>query len=74
MSGIFGKGLYLIPEKMPLKRYGKFRGYYAYITLTDYQTAISLIPPPVCLWQNHPSLKKKKAVEGKNLQPPSILL
>jgi len=28
--------------------------------------------PPVCLWQNHPPLKKKKAVKEKNLQPPLL--
>jgi len=33
MSVIFGKVLYLIPIKMPPKRYGKFRGYHAYLWL-----------------------------------------
>jgi len=45
MSVIFGKGLYLIPQKMPLKRYGRFRAYHAYIMVTDYQTAGSPYPP-----------------------------
>jgi hypothetical protein len=44
MSIIFRKGLYLIPQKMPLKRYGRFKGYNAYIRLSDYQTAICPIP------------------------------
>jgi len=43
MSVIFGKELYLIPQKMPLKRYGRFRAYHAYVRLRHYQTAISLI-------------------------------
>jgi len=29
-------------------------------------------PPPVCLWQNHPPMKKEKAVKEKTLQPPFI--
>jgi len=36
MSVIFGKALYLIPIKMPPKRFAKFRGYHAYIRLSDY--------------------------------------
>jgi len=60
VSGIFGKVLYLIPIKMPPKRYGRFRGYHAYIRLRDYQTAGSPYPPPVYLWQNNPLLKKKR--------------
>jgi len=44
MSVIFGKVLYLIPLKMPLKRYERFRGYHAYITVSDYQTAIAPYP------------------------------
>jgi len=47
MSVIFGKALYLIPQKMPSKRYGRFRAYHAYITLTDYQMARShYLPAP----------------------------
>jgi len=57
--GIFGKGLYLIPIKMPPKRYGRPKGYNAQIRLSNYQTARSLIPP-VCLWQNNPTSKKEK--------------
>jgi len=33
MSVTFGKVLYPIPQKMPLKRYVKFRAYHAYICL-----------------------------------------
>jgi len=33
MSVIFGKALYLIPQKISSKRYGRFRGYYAYLWL-----------------------------------------
>jgi hypothetical protein len=46
MMVIFGKGLYLIPIKMPPKRFAKFRGYHAYIRLSDYQIARSLCHPP----------------------------
>jgi len=45
MSVIFEKVLYLIPLKMPPKRYGRFRAYHAYITLGDYQTVRSPYPP-----------------------------
>jgi hypothetical protein len=45
MSVIFEKVLYLIPIKMPSKRYGRFRAYHAYITLGDYQTVRSPYPP-----------------------------
>jgi len=31
MSVIFEKVLYLIPQKIPSKRYGRFRAYHAYI-------------------------------------------
>jgi len=44
MSVIFGKGLYLIPQKMASKRYGRFRAYHTYIRFRDYQTVITLIP------------------------------
>ena len=55
----FGKVLYLIPEKMPPKRYGGFREHHTYITLTDYQTASSL--SPACLpVAEPPSLEKRK--------------
>jgi len=37
MSGTFGKGLYLIPQKMPPKRYGRIRAYHVYIMVSDYQ-------------------------------------
>jgi len=47
MSVIFGKGLYLILLKMPLKRYGRFRAYHAYIKLIDYHTSISPMPTPL---------------------------
>jgi len=47
MSLIFGKALYLIPIKMPLKKYGRFKAYHAYITLSDYLTAINRIPTPL---------------------------
>jgi len=56
MSGIFGKGFYLILHKMPSKRYGKFRAYHAYIRLIDYQKVISLF-----LFRL-PSLEKEKPV------------
>jgi hypothetical protein len=54
MSVIFGKVLYLIPQKMPLKRYGRFRAHHTYIRLRDYQTAIYLS-----------SFEKEKAVKEK---------
>jgi len=53
MSVIFGKELYLIPQKMLSKRYWKFRGYHPYIRFSDYQTARIHIPQP-------PSLEKRK--------------
>ena len=73
MSVIFGKTLYPIPEKMPSKRFARFRGYHTYIKFSDYQAAISLTrpelsrrnPPPVCRWQNHSSLKKKRRLKIK---------
>jgi len=37
ISVIFKKAFYLIPIKMPLKRYGRFRGYHVYIMVSDYQ-------------------------------------
>jgi len=59
MSVIFGKALYLIPLKMPPKRYGKFRTYHAYITLADYQTVSSL--SPACLpMAEQPANEKRK--------------
>jgi hypothetical protein len=45
MSVIFEKVLYLIPLKMPPKRYGRFRACHAYITLGDYQAVRSPYPP-----------------------------
>jgi hypothetical protein len=39
MSLIFGKELYLIPQKIPFKRYGRIRAYHTYIRLKDYQKA-----------------------------------
>jgi len=43
MSVIFGKALYLIPQKMPPKRYGRrWWGYHTYIMVSYYQTAIAL--------------------------------
>jgi hypothetical protein len=59
MSVIFGKALYLIPIKMPPKRYGKLRGHYAYIRLRDYQTAIYPIIRPPFLEKRKRQLKKK---------------
>jgi len=59
MSVIFGKELYLIPQKMPPKRYGRFRGYHTYIMVTDYQTASSL--STACLpMAESPSFEKRK--------------
>jgi hypothetical protein len=44
MSLIFGKALYLIPRKTPPKRFARIRGYYASITLIDYQIVRSPYP------------------------------
>jgi hypothetical protein len=59
MSSIFGKVLYLIPIKMPPKRFARFRGYHAYIRLRDYQTAIYPIIRPPFLEKRKRQLKKK---------------
>ena len=60
ISVIFGKVLYLIPQKIPSKRYGKLRGHYTYIRWSDYQIARSLCP--------HQPLKKRQL--KKESQPP----
>jgi len=60
MSVIFGKVLYLIPQKMPPKRYGRFRAYHIYMRLSDYQTAIAPYP-------YHLTLKKEKRRKIKSL-------
>jgi hypothetical protein len=44
MSLIFGKALYLIPTKIPLKRYGRFNGHHTYIMVSNYQMDICPIP------------------------------
>jgi hypothetical protein len=44
---------------MPPKRYGKFRGYHAYIRLSDYQIAICPIPRPPSLEKEERQLKRK---------------
>jgi len=53
MSVIFGKVLYLIPIKMPPKRFARFRGNHTDIRFRDFQTAI--VPYPY-----HLTLKKKR--------------
>jgi len=60
MSVIFGKVLYVIPIKMPLKRYGRFRAYHTSITLSDYQTAIALIHRLSACGRTTLSWKKKR--------------
>jgi len=49
VSVIFGKALYLIPQKIPSKRYGKFSACHTYIKLIDYQTTICPILPQTSL-------------------------
>jgi hypothetical protein len=59
MSVIFGKALYLIPQKIPPKRYGRFSACHTYIRFRDYQTASSL--STACLpMAEQPSLEKGK--------------
>jgi len=65
MSVIFGKGLYLVPQKMPPKRYVRIRIYHAYIRLRDYQTVICPIPCLSAYGRTTLPRKKKKAMKDK---------